>query len=76
MLSFSTLHITNHQKKKKKFTEFINYQTKNNTTQPKNKNHVRIRKLTQKKKLGNEPKEVDIGLGNLGNFTPRSYGEQ
>ena len=31
-------------------TEFISYQTKNNTTQPNNRNHVRIRKLTQKKK--------------------------
>ena len=49
MLSFSTLHITNHQKKKK-ITELINYQTKNNTTQPNNRNHVRIRKLTPKKK--------------------------
>ena len=55
MLSFSTLHITNHQKKKKKL---INYQTKNNTTQPNNRNiHVAIRKLTQKKKkMENEPK--------------------
>ena len=32
--------------------------------------------INPKKKLGNEPKEVDIGLGNLGNFTPQSYGEQ
>ena len=31
-------------------TEFISYQTKNSTTQPNNRNHVRIRKLTQKKK--------------------------
>ena len=35
MLSFSTLHIINHPKKKKKITEFINYQTNNNTTQKK-----------------------------------------
>ena len=69
MLSFSALQITN--PKKKKNTEFINYQTKKNTTQPGNINiHVKIRKLTQKKKnLGNEPREVDIGLANLGNFT-------
>ena len=63
MLSFSTLHITNHQKKKKKFTEFINYQTKNNTTQPKNKNHVRIRKLTQKKKIGERTQRGGHWLG-------------
>ena len=69
MLSSSTLQITNPPKKKKN-TEFINYQTKNNTTQPGNINiHVNIRKLTQKKNLGNEPRKVDIGLANLGNFT-------
>ena len=58
-------------KKKKKKKEFINHQTKNNTTQPSNRNiHVKIRKLTQKKKnLGNKPKEVDVGLPNQGNFT-------
>ena len=69
MLSSSTLQITNPPKKKKN-TEFINYQTKNNTTQPSNRNiHVKIRKLTQKKNLVNEPREVDVGLANPGNFT-------
>ena len=55
-------HTSHHKSpnKKKKITEFINYQTKNNTTQPNN---------PKKKNLGNEPREVDVGLANPGIFT-------
>ena len=72
-------HTSHHKspKKKKKNTEFINYQTKNNTTQPNNRNHVRIRKLTQKKKIwGTNPKRWTLAWQTQEISLSQSYGER
>ena len=75
MLSFSTLHIRNHPKKKK-ITEFIDYQTKNNTTQPNTRNHIRFRKLTQKKIWGTNPERWTLAWQTQEISLSWSYGER
>ena len=62
MLSFSTLHIINHPKKKKKITEFINYQTN--------------KKTTQKKIWGTNPERWTLAWQTQEISLSRSYGER
>ena len=66
-------HTSHHKSpKKKKITEYINYQTKNNTTKPNNRNHIRIRKLTQKKKIGERTQRGGRWLGKPKKFHSHS----
>ena len=68
-----TSQITKKKQKNKK-TKLINYQTKNNTTQPSNRNiHVKIRKLTQKKKFGERTQRGGRWLGKPRKFHSHGF---